>query len=55
MSIYVFRMLFPAMFYSSGKALQKLDADWTTLTAYGSSKIRQFFVRINKGFWNNQK
>ena len=47
MPIYVFRKLCPAMFDSSGKALKKLDADWTTLTAYGGSKIRQFGVRIS--------
>ena len=39
MPIYVFRKLCPAMFDSSGKALKKLDADWTTLTAYGGCKI----------------
>ena len=43
------------MFDSSGKALKQFDADWTTLTAYGGSKIRQFGVRIIKCFWNNQK
>ena len=42
------------MFYSSGKALKKLDADWTTLTAYGGSKIRQFGIRIIKCFWNKK-
>ena len=41
MPIYVFRKLCPAMFDSSDKALKKFDADWTTLTAYGGSKIRQ--------------
>ena len=30
MPVYVFRKLCPAMFDSSGKALKKLDADWTT-------------------------
>ena len=43
------------MFDSSGKALKKFDADWTMLTAYGGTKIRQFGVRIIKYFWNNQK
>ena len=37
MSLYVFRKLCQAMFVSSGKTLKKLDADWTTLTAYGGS------------------
>ena len=55
MLIYVFRKLCPAMFDSNGKALKKLDADWTTLTAYGNSKFRQFRVRIIKCCWNNQK
>ena len=55
MPIYVFRKLCPAMFDSSGKALKKLDADWTTLTAYGGSRIRQFGVEIIKCFWNNLK
>ena len=45
----------PAMFDSSGKVLKKLDADWTTLTAYGGSKVRQFGIRIIKCFCNNQK
>ena len=43
------------MFESSGKALKKIDADWTTLTACGCSKIRKFGVRIIKCFWNNPK
>ena len=55
MPIFDFRKLCPAMFDCSGKALKKLDAVWTTLTAYGGSKIRQFGVRIIKCFWNNQK
>ena len=55
MHTYVFRKLCPAMFGASGRALKKFDADWTTLTAYGGSKIRQFGVRIIKCFWNNQK
>ena len=37
MPLYVFRKLCPAMFDSSGKALKKLNADWTTLTAYEGS------------------
>ena len=36
------------MFYSSGKPLKKLDADWTTLTAYGGSEIRQFRGKNNQ-------
>ena len=48
MLIYVFRKLCPAMFDSSGKALKKLNADWTTLTAYGGSKIRQFGGKNNQ-------
>ena len=55
MPLYVFRKLCSAMFDPSGKALKKLDEDWTTLTAYGSSKIRTFGIRIIKCFWNNQK
>ena len=55
MPIHVFRKLCPAISNSTGKAPKKLDADWTTLTAYGGSKIRQFGVRIIKCFWNNQK
>ena len=55
MAIYVFRKLCPVTFDSSCKALKKQDADWTTLTVYGGSKIRQFGVRIIKCFWNNQK
>ena len=46
MPIYVFRKLGPPMFDSSGKGLKKVDAGWTTLTAYETSKIRQFWVRI---------
>ena len=40
------------MFDSSVKALKKLDAALTTLTAYGGSKITQFGVRIIKCLWN---
>ena len=39
--IYVFRKLCPAMFDSSGKALKKLDEDWTTLTAYRGNKMKR--------------
>ena len=55
MPIYIFRKLFLIMFDSSVKALKKHDADWTTLTTYGGSKIRQLGIRIIKCFWNNQK
>ena len=50
MPILVSRKLCPAMFDSSGKALKKFDADWTTLTVYTGSKIRKFGVRIIKSF-----
>ena len=42
MLLSVFRESCPAMFDSTGKALEKFD--WTTLTAYGDATIEQFWV-----------
>ena len=50
-----FQEAMSSMFDYSGKALKKPDADWTTIAAYGGSKIRQYRVRIIKCFWNKQK
>ena len=55
MPISTFRKLCPAMFDSSGKPLEKLSADWTTLTAYGGGIIKQLEVRVIKYIWNNEK
>ena len=39
----------------TGKALEKFDSDWTTLTAYGGTTCSQFRVRVIKAFWNDKK
>ena len=55
MPVSIFRKLCPDMFDAKGKALEKFNGDWTTLTAYGGGIIKQFGVRMLKCYWNNKK
>ena len=48
MPISLFRRLYPALYESTGKALENFNSDLTSLTAYGGATIQQFGISTIK-------